>query len=438
MNTDAKPEEKDPARPVFWGLLLFGFALRTAYVFSVKVLPWSDMASWDMARSALAAGLPYPVGWTPLYPIVLALVTKVFGESYVLFNMVNVLFSTLTCLFIYLCAKEAFGRKAGYISLVLSAVYVDMIWYCGVMMAETFGMLLLTVTVYLVIRNKSSALGGFFLGLTCMVKALFIIGLPAFLFWIYYKYKEEGWLKRAVIFTAFTFLTILPWSIRGARLKDTPTILEPTWADTIFVGHNPYATGGADFYFNQEEYGKFYVDDSLSKAEKSRICLDKALTFIRENPWREVQLFFLKISKHLSFVSSFSFYSGDYPARKTMFVLSLLENMIIFPLCVLGIAFSFKDKNAAGPIAIIAVFVGVFVTLFCAEGRKRMPFIPSVLILASYGASLLPGVIEAVKKGEAGKMRGRLGAAAVCSGLLFLNLLYQVATRYRDVLGRFH
>lgn len=428
---------KGLSRSAFWGLLLSGFALRAVYVFNVKVLPWSDMAMWDQTRLALVNGLPYPAGWTPLYPIVLALVTKLFGENYVLFNMVNVVFSSLTCFFIYLCAKECFGRKAGHISLLLSAVYVDMIWYCGVMMAETFGMLLFTMAVYLLIKNKHAALSGFFMGLTCLVKAVFIVGFPAFLFWIYYKHKEEGWLKKAAIFSLFTFLTILPWSIRGARLKDNPAVLEPTWADTIFVGHNPYATGGADFYFNQYEYGRFYVDDSLTSAEKSRICLRKALVFIRENPWREVQLTLLKISKHLSFVSSFSFYSGDYPARKTMFVLALLENMFIFPLCALGIAFSFRDKNAVGPIGIIAVFVGVFVTLFCAEGRKRMPFIPSVLILASYGASLLPGIIEAVKRGEAGKIRGRLSSAAVCACLLFLNLLYQVATRYQDVMHRF-
>ncbi len=431
----SKEEEISPL--AVWGILLFGFAIRAAYVLSVKVLPWSDMAQWDQARLSIVHGLPYTAGWTPLYPIILALITKLFGESYVLLNMANALFSTLTCFYIYLCAKEVFGKKTAYIALIMSAVYVDLIWYCSVMLAETLGIFILTIIVYRVIKNRNFALSGVVLGLACMTKGLFIIALPAFLFWIYYKYKEERWLKKAALFSVFTFLTIMPWSIRNSLVQKAPSLLEPTWADTIFIGHNPYATGGADYYFLDHDYGKFYVDSTISPAEKGRICVQKAVKFISENPLKELQLTLLKISKHLTFATSFALYRADYPIRKTMFVLSLLENMVIFPLCVLGLVFSFRDKNAVGFAAIIAVFVGIFVTLFCAEGRKRIPFIPSLLILASYGASLLPGIIAEIKKGETGKIRGRLMTASVLSGLLFLNFIYQVTTRAQDVLQRF-
>ncbi|MBU2574020.1 MAG: glycosyltransferase family 39 protein [Elusimicrobia bacterium] len=437
-------KKDETSRLALWGILIFGFALRAAYVLSVKILPWSDMAHWDEARLSILHGLPYTAGWTPLYPALLALLTKLFGESYVILNMANAFFSALTCLYIYLCAKEVFGRKTACISLLISAVYIDMIWYCGVMLAETFGIFLLTVLVYNIIKNRSPIVNGIIFGLTCMTKGSFIICLPGFLFWIYYKHKAEGWLKKAALFSVFTFLVLLPWCARNftshktSVFLKTTVLIEPTWAETIFTGHNPYATGGPDFYFLDHEYGKFYTDPSLTPVEKNRIFLTRSLEFALGNPLRELQLTLLKISKHLTFATSFVFYRVDYPARKMMFALSLLENMVIFPLCILGLVFSFRDKNAIGFAAIITVFIGLFVTLFCAETRKRMVFVPSMLILASYGATLLPGIIAGIKKRETEKIRGRLMTAGVLSCLLFLNFFYQIATRYRDVLQRFH
>jgi hypothetical protein len=172
-------------------------------------------------------------------------------------------------------------------------------------------------------------------------------------------------------------------------------------------------------------------------AERDRICLKKSVEFALHNPWREVQLTVMKISKHLSFTTSFVMYRFDYPARKTLFALSFLQNMLIFPLCALGIAFSYRNKNAAGLASIIAVFVFIFVTLFSAEVRKRMPFVPFMLILSAYGATLLPGIIEKLRAGQTAEIRGRLMAAGAAGLLLTLNSFYRVITRFSDVVGRF-
>ena len=418
-----------------WWLLGLAFALRAVYVINVGVLPWSDMEVWDQARLALAAGQAYQAHWTPLFPITLAAVTRIFGDSYVLMNMVNVVLSTATCLVIYLGAREAFGRKAGFLALLLAATYVDFIWYCSVMLAETMGLLFFTLAAYFVIRGRSAALAGFMLGLACLTKALFIIGLPAFVFW--YWFRGNGWLKRALLFCLLTALTIAPWSLRNRYAQAAPSVLEPTWADTIFIGHNPYADGGPDFDVMDTEYGAFYRDPALKPSERSRIALDKALKFIRENPRREAELFFLKLPKHLTFGTAFGFYLQPYPARVPMFVLAVFTNMLVFLLAALGGAYAWKDRNGAGPLAIIGIFVGVFVTLFCAEGRKRMPFLPMVIMLAGHGAALLPGVIADLKARRGAALRGPLLAAVITGSLLALNFAWQTATRMGDVVKRF-
>ncbi|MDD2806198.1 MAG: glycosyltransferase [Elusimicrobiales bacterium] len=429
-------EEKGVPRAAWW-LLGLAFALRAVYVLNVKVLPWCDMEVWDQARLALAAGQPYQAHWTPLFPLLLAGVTRVFGNSYVLMNLVNAVLSTGTCLVIYLGAREAFGRKAGFLALLLAAFYVDFIWYCSVMLAETLGLFFFTGAMYFVIKGRRAGLAGLFMGLACLTKAVFIIGLPAFLFWFWHRRAEGRWLPKALLFAGVTALVIAPWSLRNRYAQESPSVLEPTWADTIFIGHNPYADGGPDFDVMDTPYGAFYRDPAIKPAERSRLALEKALAFIRENPGREAQLFFLKLSKHLTFGTAFGFYLHPYPARGTMFVLALLTNMLAFLLACLGAAHAWKDRNGAGLLAVIAVFVGVFVTLFCAEGRKRLPFIPALLMLAGHGAALLPGAIADLKARRAAALRGPLGAAALAAALLVLNLLYQTATRLGDVLKRF-
>lgn len=425
-------------RLALWGMLAFGFALRAAYIISSKVPLFSDMLEWDKARLAIVHSLPYSANWTPLYPAALALVTFIFGDNYVVLNLANAVFSTVTCWYIFLSAREVFGKKTAYLALLLSAVYVDMIWYCSVMLAETLGMMLLTILAYRIIKDKNSAVNGLVFGLTCMTKGLFLLCLPGLLFWIWYKNRPGAWLKKAALFSVFAFLAILPWSIRNMGVYKKPVMLEPHWAMAIFDGHNPYSTGSCDYLFLGTEYGKFYNDPSLSIVEINRICLEKSIDFALHNPLKEIQLTLLKTSKHLAFTTSFVLYRADFPVKKLMFSASVLQNMLLFPLCVLGMVFSFRDRKAFGFSILILSFVGIFITLFSAEVRKRMPFVPFMLILAAHGALLLPGLIERLRARDTKGIAGKLAVSAAVCALLYINFAYQLVTRWKDVAGRFN
>lgn len=432
-------DESKDRLAVMWALAL-AFALRGAYAAAaaLSVPPWSDMLEWDKARQSIAYGLPYTAPWTPLYPASLALLTKIFGDNYVIFGLANALFSTLTCWLVYLTAREAFGRKTALLALLFSVFYVDMIWYTGVMMAETLGMLLLALTAWLVVKNKNSALAGFAFGLTCLAKGLFLLALPAFLLWLWYRHRQENWFKRAVLFTALAGLAMAPWSLRNRFAYKKPVMLEPHWAMAIFDGHNPYSTGSCDYLFLGTDYGRFYDDPAVPLVEKNRICLEKSIDFALHNPLREVQLTLMKASKHLPFTTSFVLYRTDYPLRKLLFVGAVLENMLLFPLCVLGMVFAFRDRNGFGFGVIILFFVGIFITLFSAEVRKRMPFVPFLLILAAHGAALLPGLLARLRARDTAGIAGKLAVAAAVIALLYANFAYRLVTRWQDVLGRFN
>ncbi len=433
--------EKGPVSRKEWlaaaGLALLALAVRAAYVLNVDIAPFNDPAQWDRARLAILHGLPYSAAWTPLYPAVLALVTKLTWESYTVLYMANGVISAATGLVVFLIAREAFGRRTALLSMLFWALYVDLTWYSAVLMAETLGILVFAVFIYGVMRGWHPLASGFLLGMACMTKGLFLIAVPAAVFWYWYLYRGGPWLRKTALMQGALFVTLLPWNIRNTMFYKEVVPLEPTLWATVFDGHNPYATGGVDYAFLGHEYGKFYTDPSITPLERERICRDKSIEFILNNPLREIPLTLRKLSKQLSFVTSFVLYREPYPARKALFALSLLQNMVVFPLAALSLIFLWRDRNVAGFAAIIAAFVGIFVTLFTAEVRKRMPLMPVLLPLAAHGALLLPGLLERARRGALGEDGGKFKAALWTTALLFLNFFWQFATRYKDVLQRF-
>jgi 4-amino-4-deoxy-L-arabinose transferase-like glycosyltransferase len=428
-------DEKRTERRLVAGILIFAFLIRAAYVMCVNVLPWNDMMLWDGARRSLAYGTPYTAYWTPLFPAFLALLTRIFGENYKVFNLFNALFSALTCLYIYLCAREAFGRKTAYIALGAAALYTDMIWYCGVMLSETPGMFLISALAYHVVKDGNAAVSGLLFGLLCWERGLFLIALPAFVIWLWYRNRTGAWFKKTALFCACFAAVVLPWSLRNYRVYNT-FILEPHWVYSMAGGHNAHSDGG----YNTEVAGEVAKAEhgEIDAAALRRDMFKGSFVFALHNPVREVQLVFLKASKQFVFTTSFPFYRlGDYPGKKAFFAAAFLENLVFFPLCVLGLVFAFRDRNGLGFSLIVLAFAGAFITLFDSDVRKRMPFVPFMLVLAAYGAVKVPEIMAAFREGKAGAMSGRLATAGLISGAMIANSLVKTATRLQDVLQRF-
>jgi len=418
-------------------LLFIGLLLRIIYDIHIDILPWNDMAVWDKARISILSGKKYDVNWPPVYPLFLAAISFLFGNSYLILGITQAFISALTCFLIYLIAKNIFNNKVGLISLIISCFYIDMIWYAGVLMAETLGLFLLLTVVYLILKEKSYITTGILFGLTCLTKGVFLIALPGIIIWIWIKSNKKTVLLKIFKFTIFTFLTILPWIIRNYFEYKSFVLIEPKVSIEIFIGHNPSATGGCDYYFIEHDYGHFYKDDSLSIIEKNKIAKEIAINFACNNPAREIQLIFLKLSQYWALRTHFDFYAAKYPLRKLFFTLAILIHAVIFPLCFLGAIFSLKNKNAIGQSIIICIFTLVYITLFYASGRLRFPIVPFIIILASYGFYLLPEIICKLKTGDIKDISKKLTISVILTFLLFANFIMQIITRYKDVLNRF-
>ncbi|MBI4801356.1 MAG: glycosyltransferase family 39 protein [Elusimicrobia bacterium] len=420
-------------------LLLFaGLVIRIFYVWLAGgVLPWTDMQRYDEARLAILHGQKYAADWPPLYPLFLAAVSFLFGESHLPLYIAQAVLSALTCLFIYLIADRTFGKTAGLLSLVISCFYVDMVWYPAVLLAETLGLLLLCAVVYLLLDRRSPVLAGILFGLTCLTKGVYLITFPGLLLWLMLRPGKKEAAAAVLKFTAFTFLTIAPWTVRNYYEYKGFVLLAPQDGPSIFLGHNPSATGGADFFFVNKDYGKWFTDDSISVVEKGRIAKKMALEYALSHPLREAQLFFLKLSKYWSLRTHFDINNGPYPLKTPFFFLSIITHIFLFPACFLGAVFSLKDKNAFISTIIISVNTLAFTTLFFASGRMRYQLAPFIIILASYGLRILPEIAGKLRGPAAGGISKKLAAAAALTFLLYANFIYQVIEKHKDIANRF-
>ncbi|WP_158748509.1 glycosyltransferase family 39 protein [Acidobacterium sp. S8] len=140
-------------------VIVFAFALRLSVTFATSsyrvVEDDTDHFGfgWEMGRVArsidegkgFASPLPLPTGPTaivgPVYPVLLAGIFKLFGvystSSAIAVRIMQSAFASLTCLFLYLCGRDAVGESTGKLAALLWAVFPLNIFFTSAKVWET-------------------------------------------------------------------------------------------------------------------------------------------------------------------------------------------------------------------------------------------------------------------------------------------------------------
>ena len=141
------------------GVIVFAFALRLSVTFatgSYRVVEDDTDHfgfGWEMGRVArsidegkgFSSPLPLPTGPTaivgPVYPVLLAGIFKLFGvystSSAIVVRIMQSAFASLTCLFLYLCGRDAVGESTGKLAALLWVVFPLNIFFTSAKVWET-------------------------------------------------------------------------------------------------------------------------------------------------------------------------------------------------------------------------------------------------------------------------------------------------------------
>jgi len=224
------------------GVFLIAFALRMSVVFATHAYHIDNGGDhfgfgWEMGRVArslvegagFSSPLPSPTGPTaivgPLYPLLLALIFKVFGvystASAVAVLAVQSVFSSLTCLFVYLCGRDTVGEATGKLAGILWAVFPLNIFFTVTRAWETSITALLTAALfwYMLPLRRSlstprwSATGGLLAIAALINTSLVMLAVP---FGLSALRRNGMRLWRPATVAALTCIALVsPWLIRN-------------------------------------------------------------------------------------------------------------------------------------------------------------------------------------------------------------------------------
>lgn len=163
----------------------------------------------------------------PLWPFLIAGISLIFGRADIYDRLFLCCLGACTCVFIYLFARDLFGRRIGLLAGLSAALYPALFIYDGWMYTESLYTLLLIAVCYCLLRVQRSEgrrlslwlLCGILLALLALTRpnGLLIMGL-AFLWTALLVWRgplDKRALLNAALAVSVACLLIAPWTLRN-------------------------------------------------------------------------------------------------------------------------------------------------------------------------------------------------------------------------------
>lgn len=195
-------------------------------------------------------------GRAPGYPFWLAFLMRI-SPDVVWIRLVEVLVSLIsTCLF-FLLARELLSERAGLAALLISSLYVPLIWLVPGILSENLWITLILAVYWLLLSGKNrrgrSVAAFALLSAATLIRPGAVFLLPLCALW---TYRVAG-LKHAAVCAVLYFLLLLPWNLHLYRQEGRWIFVASEGGVTFWTGTHPAYSGDGDLAENpavQQEY----------------------------------------------------------------------------------------------------------------------------------------------------------------------------------------
>lgn len=359
---------------------------------------------------ATAAGEP-TAHWSYLYTIYLVVVYHLFGPHPLLARLIQaVVVGIVHPLLAYALGRRVFNRTVGLVTAAWTAVYGYFIYYAATIMTEPYYITTIVASLYLaiVLIDRTAELDGnkpqsgyyilalafgFTLGVTVLLRQLFLLVIPFIFIWIWLSARIKG--KKSVIptliiSTIVIILLILPFTAFNYVRFNRMVLLNTNAGYAFFWGNHP--VHGTHFIPAREKINYLALIPpelrTLDEAALDQELLKLGLKFVTDDPYR---YFLLSLSRIPSYFMFWPLGDSD--------VLSNITRVVSFglalPLMLLGIIRWLKEIWGAGRVKLLSspkllllliafVYTGIHL-LTWALVRYRLPVDAILLIFAAYG-----------------------------------------------------
>ena len=229
-----------------------------------------------------------------------------------------------TTLAVFLLAWRWLGERRAIVATALVAFNPLLIYFCGLLLTETFYAALLAWAMLLCSRKK---LGLVLAGVLLAALAIHVrpSGLPmpvllAVLCPLAWNYRRK--IGLGVVAGAITLLVLLPWGWRNQKLLGHWVFLTTNGGITLYDGVQPQATGASDQTFVQQ----FPQTRNMDEIQRDQFFGALARQQIQQDPWRIVRLTLTKTARTWSPIPLSRQYGSNpiYVAAGLSFTLPLL------------------------------------------------------------------------------------------------------------------
>jgi hypothetical protein len=337
-----------------------------------------------------------PTAWmTPLYPLLLSLIMRIFGvytfASWVAAISMNICFSSLTCIPLYFAGKRVQSLGLAAAAAWLWAIFPNAILLSYQSLWDTSLSALLGATaVWATLHIADSAserdwtLYGLLWGIILMANAAVLSLLPPLLGWAAYSNRHKRKWKNAAVATAMIVLACIPWTLRNYIVFHSLVPLRSTLGLQMWAGNNPRAKViwlGDQHPINDATERAEYIEmgEIAFMAEKRRNAMNYMLT----HPAHEAQLLF---GRFIMFWTAGTPHPiDDFLSTKSLwFRYVLLFNVLIALASAAAIVMLIRKRSAfLVPLAAGPVIFPFAYYLTLALPRYKHPIDPALLLLTA-------------------------------------------------------
>ena len=322
-------------------------------------------------------------GQSPLYPYFLALIYRLFGHSYLIVRIFQMLMGAGTCVLLYLIGRSIFNRMVGIISGIICSLYGVLIFYEGELLRVTlivFLTVLLVFSITRILKIKKVAIWlipGIVLGLLILCRPNNIILVPFILIWLVFATRKNKKLL-AKRFTCFFFgilLALTPLFIRNHIVGVNLFSMSSQGVNAFICGHDSRSTG-CGFYQIQ--------DDTYLGKNQMQTCFNILKTaFKTPSKWFKQQA-----KKFDAFWNGYEIpnNSNFYLSRKFSGLLSLPLPGFVFiaSMGIMGIIISIGNRQKYLLLYLIVIGCFCSVMAFYILSRFRQPIVPFLILFTGF------------------------------------------------------
>ena len=405
-------------------IFFLALVLRLVFILTLEAgYYWPDEIYYDSLARRVASGEGYG-RWIvrgPLYTFFLAGIYQIIHPGFLVVRFLQTLLDSGSALLLVYLGSYFFNKKAGWIAGLLYAFYPYFIYLSGMLASESLYLFLtfLALTFYVFFRKTNQmrylALFGVGLGLSALCRPVALVYLFPFTLWVgFISFPTRNIMKNSTLFILFVFLPILPWTARNYMVHGKFILISAGSGWNLYLGNGPDSVLNGDRLpeeinkimltvpfvdppslepFYTEEARRFkqehpntpgVVDFSL---ERDALLREKALSYIRANPFRFLKNYFKKL--FLFWAPIKGTMSKNEFTTLTTDILGAVSFLGIFIPFLFGFLFSVKDWRKLFPLYLMIFVLNLGISLFTTTIRYRIGIDPYLILFAAFAMDIV-------------------------------------------------